>query len=73
MYTDLQVVGGEGAEDLWRYIQAWGARQREAVVQKPATDGVLHHPASGSQHRFSKKTKPSFGGKVQFSLTFAWI
>lgn len=54
MYTDLQVVGSEGAEDLWRYIHAWGARQRETVVQIPATDSVLHHPANQNQHHFSK-------------------
>lgn len=54
MYTDLQIVGGEGAEDLWRYIQAWGARQRKTAVQILAINSVLHQPANRNQHHFSK-------------------
>lgn len=73
MYTDLQIVGSERAEDLWWYIQAWGARQRETVVQVLATDSVLHHPANGHQHTISAKNKPQLWRKLLFSLTFAWI
>lgn len=57
MCTDLQVVRGEGAEDLWWYIQAWGARQREAVVQKPAAHSLLHHPATVTISTIPAKTK----------------
>lgn len=72
MYPDLQIVGSEGAEDLWRYFQAGGARQRETVVQILATDGVLHHPANQNQQRFSKN-ETQLQRKPLFRLTFAWI
>lgn len=42
----LEVVGGEGAEDLWRDVQAWRARQREAAVQILATHSLLHQPVN---------------------------
>lgn len=60
MHTDLQIVGSEGAEDLWRYIQAWGARQRETVVQILATDGVLHQPANQNQDPRQQKQHTAF-------------
>lgn len=42
----LEVVGGEGVDDLWRDIQAWRARQREAAVQILATHSLLHQPVN---------------------------
>lgn len=36
------MVGGEGADDLRRDVQAWRTRQRETTVQVFATHGVLH-------------------------------
>lgn len=42
----LEAVGGEGADDLWRDIQAWRAGQREAAVQILATHSLLHQPVN---------------------------
>lgn len=49
----LQVVGGEGTDDLWWDVQAWRARQREAAVQILATHGILHQPVSSQNNRSS--------------------
>lgn len=43
----LEVIGGEGADDLWGDVQAWRARQREVAVQIFAAHSFLHQPVSG--------------------------
>lgn len=61
----LEVVGGEGAEDLWRDVQAWRARQREAAVQILATHSLLHQPVNQctanqqAEQNVSQNTEPA--------------
>lgn len=45
----LEVVGGEGTDDLRRDAQAWRARQGEAAVQILAAHGFLHQPVSSRE------------------------
>lgn len=69
MYTDLEIVGREGAEDLWWNIQAWGARQREIAVQILATHGVLHRPADQNATPFQQQTQTQLQEKLPCGLT----
>lgn len=49
----LEVVGGEGTDDLWRDIHAWRAGQREAAVQIFAAHCLLHQPANKQVHQLN--------------------
>ena len=53
----LEAVGGERADALSRYVQSWGAGQREAAVQILPPHGLLYQPVN--QHTAHQHTEPS--------------
>lgn len=68
----LEIVGGEGANDLWRNVQAWRTRQREAAVQIFATHSLLYQPVnqcttqqSASRTTSHKLLRPNATAKIK--------
>lgn len=54
--TYLEVVGCEGADNLWRDVQAWRTGQREAAVQIFATHRLLHQPVDQMDNQSGKQS-----------------